>query len=86
MEFQKINCDKIKLTKKEQNELQDVISILEDILIFMDRKESKELTICRETVKNTNVSADKICDTQDTLELLLVAKNVYTMTETEEIE
>ena len=31
MEFKKINCDKIGLSKKEQKELQDVINILENI-------------------------------------------------------
>ena len=84
MEFKKINCDKIGLNKKEQKELQDVISILENIIIFMDRKATKELTICRESVKNTNISVDKICDTQNMLELILFAKDIYTKTEGEE--
>lgn len=68
----------IKLTEKELKELQNVVSILENIIIFMERKGTKELVIDRETIKGTIFPIDKICSTQSILQTILFAKTVYT--------
>ena len=54
----KFLMQEIKLTEKELKELQNVISMLENIIIFMERKETKELVIDRETIKGTIFSTD----------------------------
>ena len=74
----KFLMQEIKLTEKELKELQNVISMLENIIIFMERKGTKELVIDRETIKGTNFSIDKICNTQSILQTILFAKTVYT--------
>ena len=74
----KFLMQEIKLTEKELKELQNVISMLENIIIFMERKETKELVIDRETIKGTIFSIDKICNTQSILQTILLAKTVYT--------
>lgn len=68
----------IKLTEKELKELQNVISILENIIIFMERKGTKELVIDRKTIKGTIFSIDKICSIQSILQTILFSKTVYT--------
>ena len=60
----KFLMQEIKLTEKELKELQNVISMLENIIIFMEKKGTKELVIDRETIKGTIFSIDKICNTQ----------------------
>ena len=74
----KFLIQEIKLTEKELKELQNVISMLENIIIFMERKGTKELVIDRETIKGTIFSIDKICNTQSILQTILFAKTVYT--------
>ena len=74
----KFLMQEIKLTEKELKELQNVISMLENIIIFMERKGTKELVIDRETIKGTIFSFDKICNTQSILQTILFAKTVYT--------
>ena len=74
----KFLMQEIKLTEKELKELQNVISMLENIIIFMERKGTKELVIDRETIKGTVFSIDKICNTQSILQTILFAKTVYT--------
>ena len=74
----KFLMQEIKLTEKELKELQNVISMLENIIIFMERRGTKELVIDRETIKGTIFSIDKICNTQSILQTILFAKTVYT--------
>lgn len=74
----KFLMQEIKLTEKELKELQNVISMLENIIIFMEKKGTKELVINRETIKGTIFSIDKICNTQSILQTILFAKTVYT--------
>lgn len=74
----KFLMQEIKLTEKELKELQNVISILENIIIFMERKKTKELVIDRETIKGTIFSIDKICNTQSILQTILFSNTVYT--------
>ena len=74
----KFLMQEIKLTEKELKELQNVISMLENIIIFMEKKGTKELVIDRETVKGTSISIDKICNIQSILQTILFAKTVYT--------
>ena len=74
----KFLMQEIKLTEKELKELQNVISMLENIIIFMEKKGTKELVIDRETIKGTIFSIDKICNTQSVLQTILFAKTVYT--------
>ena len=74
----KFLMQEIKLTEKELKELQNVISMLENIIIFMERKGTKELVIDRETIKGTIFSIDKICNIQSILQTILFAKTVYT--------
>ena len=74
----KFLMQEIKLTEKELKELQNVISMLENIIIFMEKKGTKELVIDRETIKGTVFSIDKICNTQSILQTILFAKTVYT--------
>ena len=74
----KFLMQEIKLTEKELKELQNVISMLENIIIFMEKKGTKELVIDRETIKGTIFSIDKICNTQSILQTILFAKTVYT--------
>ena len=74
----KFLMQEIKLTEKELKELQNVISMLENIIIFMERKGTKELVIDRKTIKGTVFSIDKICNTQSILQTILFAKTVYT--------
>ena len=74
----KFLMQEIKLTEKELKELQNVISMLENIIIFMEKKGTKELVIDRETIKWTIFSIDKICNTQSILQTILFAKTVYT--------
>ena len=74
----KFLMQEIKLTEKELKELQNVISMLENIIIFMEKKGTKELVIDRETIKGTIFPIDKICNTQSILQTILFAKTVYT--------
>ena len=74
----KFLMQEIKLTEKELKELQNVISMLENIIIFMERKGTKELVIDRETIKGTIFSIDKICNTQSILQTILFANTFYT--------
>lgn len=74
----KFLMQEIKLTEKELKELQNVISMLENIIIFMERRGTKELVIDRETIKGTIFSIDKICNIQSILQTILFAKTVYT--------
>ena len=74
----KFLMQEIKLTEKELKELQNVNSMLENIIIFMEKKGTKELVIDRETIKGTIFSIDKICNTQSILQTILFAKTVYT--------
>ena len=74
----KFLMQEIKLTEKELKELQNVISMLENIIIFMERKGTKELVIDRETIKGTIFSIDKICNTQSMLQTILFAKTIHT--------
>ena len=74
----KFLIQEIRLTEKELKELQNVISMLENIIIFMEKKGTKELVIDRETIKGTIFSIDKICNTQSILQTILFAKTVYT--------
>ena len=74
----KFLMQEIELTEKELKELQNVISMLENIIIFMERKGTKELVIDRETIKGTIFSIDKICNTQSMLQTILFAKTIYT--------